>query len=96
MSGAARAGGKGRGGGLGRFSGRWAEQRGGKAGPVWAVGPRCAGLRLWGFWAGLALGFGLLFYFFFFSISISNQLFEFKQNFEFHNLMHTSKINVPA
>ena len=83
-----RAEGKGRGGGLGRFSGRWAEQRGGKAGPVWAVGPRCAGLRLW--------GFGLLFYFFFSSISNSNQLFEFKQNFEFHNLMHTSKINAPA
>ena len=59
MSGAARAGGKRRGGGLGRFSGRWAEQRGGKAGPVWAVGPRCAGLRLRGFWV-----FFNLFYFY--------------------------------
>ena len=63
----------------------------GKNGPV-----RGAGLRLWGFWAGLALGFGLLFYFFFSSISNSNQLFEFKQNFEFHNLKHTSKIQAPA
>ena len=47
--------------GLDRLSGRWAEQRGGEAGPVWAVGPRCAGLRLWGFWAPFL--FLLLFYF---------------------------------
>ena len=81
---------------------RWAERGRETVGPGWARGKRkregrWAGERL-GRAEGLGWGFGVgfLFYFFFSSISNSNQLFEFKQNFEFHNLMHTSKINAPA
>ena len=64
------------------------------------VGPGCwVGKGEWasaGCWVEAVGVFGLFFYFFSSSISNSNQLFEFKQNFEFHNLMHTSKINAPA